>query len=59
MEIEIEHATLLSKAAATYGKTADAQGQILRGANASLAIDRVYKASLAEEMAALADAVAA
>lgn len=59
MEIEIEHATLLSQAAAKYGTTADAQAQILRGAEASLAIDRVYKAALAEEMASLADAVAA
>jgi pyrroloquinoline quinone (PQQ) biosynthesis protein C len=59
MEIEIEHATLLSKAAAKYGTTAEAQDQILRGAEASLAIDRVYKAALAEEMAALTDAVAA
>ncbi|MDA1326565.1 MAG: hypothetical protein O3C34_17705 [Proteobacteria bacterium] len=59
MEIEIEHATLLSKAAAKYGTTTEAQAQILRGAAASLAIDRVYKAALAEEMAALSDAVAA
>ena len=59
MEIEIEHATLLSKAAAKYGTTAEAQEQILRGAEASLAVDRVYKAALAEEMAVLADAVAA
>jgi pyrroloquinoline quinone (PQQ) biosynthesis protein C len=59
MEIEIEHATLLSKAAATHGTTADAQAQILRGADASLAIDRVYKGALTEEMAALADAAEA
>ena len=59
MEIEIEHATLLSKAAAVHGTTADAQAQILRGAEASLAIDRVYKAALAEGMAALSGAVAA
>lgn len=59
MEIEIEHATLLSKAAAKYGETADAQAQILRGAESSLAVDRVYKAALAQEMAALADTVAA
>ena len=59
MEIEIEHATLLSKAAVKYGTTADAQVQILRGAEASLAIARVYKAALAREMQALSDAVAA
>ena len=59
MEIEIEHATLLSKAAAKYGTTAETQEQILRGAEASLAIDRVYKGALAEEMAALSDAAAA
>ena len=59
MEVEIEHATLLSKAAAKYGTIAEAQAQILRGAQASLAIDRVYKAALAEEMAALSDSVAA
>jgi pyrroloquinoline quinone (PQQ) biosynthesis protein C len=56
---EIEHATLLSKAAAKYGTTADAQAQILRGAEASLAIDRVYKEALAQEMEALSGAVAA
>jgi len=59
MEVEIEHATLLSKAAAIHGTTAEAQTQILRGAAASLAVDRVYKAALAQEMAALADAAAA
>lgn len=56
---EIEHATLLSKAAEKYGTTAEAQAQILRGAAASLAVDRVYKAALAEEMAALSGAAAA
>jgi pyrroloquinoline quinone (PQQ) biosynthesis protein C len=59
MEVEIEHATLLSKAAAIYGTTAEAQAQILRGAQASLAIDRVYKEALAQEMEVLSGAAAA
>lgn len=49
---EIEHANLLMKAAAKYGRTAEAQDAILRGAKASLAIDRVYKNALAEAMEA-------
>lgn len=56
---EIEHANLLLTAAEKHGQTADAQAQILRGAQASLAIDRVYKQALAQEMAALAGAAAA
>ncbi len=56
---EIEHANLLFKAAETHGRTADAKAQILRGAEASLAIDRVYKEALAQEMEILSDAVAA
>ncbi len=39
---EIEHANLLFKAAETHGRSVEAQAQILRGAEASLAIDRVY-----------------
>lgn len=56
---EIEHATLLSRAAEKYGTTAEAQAQILRGAESSLAIDRVYKEVLAQEMEILSGAVAA
>lgn len=56
---EIEHATLLTKAAAKYGRTEEAQAQILRGAQAGLAVDRVYKGALAREMERLAGAAAA
>jgi len=49
---EIEHANLLMKAAAKYGRTAEAQDAIMRGARASLAIDRFYKNALAEAMEA-------
>ncbi len=56
---ELEHATLLSTAAATHGRTAEAQAQILRGARASLAVDRVYKNALAEQMELLAGSSAA
>ncbi len=42
MVAEIEHANLLFKAAESHGRSAEAQAQILRGAEASLAIDRVY-----------------
>ena len=56
---EIEHATLLSKAAEKYGRTAETQAQILRGAEASLAVDRVYKNALAQEMERLTSAAAA
>lgn len=56
---EIEHAKLLMKAADKHGRTAEAQAQILRGARTSLAIDRVYKDSLAQAMETVARAVAA
>lgn len=59
MVAEIEHATLLIKAAQTHGRSAEAQAQIRRGARASLAIDRVYKESLAQAMEAVAGAAAA
>ncbi len=51
---ELEHATLLTVAARTYGVTAEAQAQILRGAQASLNVDRMYRGALAREMEALA-----
>jgi pyrroloquinoline quinone (PQQ) biosynthesis protein C len=56
---EIEHATLLTRAAAKYARTAEAQAQILRGAEAGLAVDRVYKNALAQEMERLTGAAAA
>jgi len=55
---EIEHANLLMKAADKYGRTADAQADIMRGAAAGLAIDRVYKNALAEAMEAVASPMA-
>ena len=56
---ELEHATLLSVAARKYGQTAEGQAQILRGARASLTVDRIYRGALAHEMEALSAAEAA
>jgi pyrroloquinoline quinone (PQQ) biosynthesis protein C len=56
---ELEHATLLSIAARKYGQTAEGQAQILRGARASLTVDRIYRGALAHEMEALSAAAAA
>ncbi len=59
MVAEIEHAHLLLRVADKHGRGAEAQAEILRGARASLAIDRVYKDALADAMEAVAGAVAA
>ena len=50
MVAEIEHANMLMRVAKTYGMTADAQEQIIRGAGFGLAVDRIYKNVLAEAM---------
>ena len=59
MVAEIEHAHLLLRVADKHARNADAQADILRGAHASLAIDRVYKDALADAMETAASAVAA
>lgn len=59
MEAEIAHANLLMTVAEKYGRSAEAQDAILRGAGASLAIDRVYKNELAKAMESVASAAAA
>jgi pyrroloquinoline quinone (PQQ) biosynthesis protein C len=59
MVAEVEHANLLMKVASKYGGTPEAQAQIMRGASASLAIDRVYKDTLAQSMEAMASVAAA
>ena len=56
---EIEHAHLLLRVADKHGRTPEAQADILRGARASLAVDRVYKTALADAMEAVAGAAAA
>lgn len=59
MVAEVEHANLLMRVASTHGRTAEAQDQIMRGAVASLAVDRVYKDALAKAMEAVAKSKAA
>ncbi|MFP6748724.1 MAG: iron-containing redox enzyme family protein [Alphaproteobacteria bacterium] len=54
MVAEIEHAHLLLKVAEKYVHTDDGYEHVLRGARNSLAVDRVYKAVLADAMAAAA-----
>ena len=56
---EIEHAHLLLRVADKHARTPEAQADILRGARASLAVDRVYKDALADAMEAVAGSVAA
>ncbi len=59
MVAEIEHAHLLLRVADKHGRSAEAQAQIMRGARASLAVDRIYKDALADAMETAAGAVAA
>lgn len=59
MVAEIEHATMLMKAAQIYGGDYPAQQEMLRGAEASLAVDRAYKTALVDAMEEASSAVAA
>src|SRR5918995_196491 len=52
--MDVEHAHLLHRVARRHATTEDARRAILRGAQESLMIDRVYRGHLAEMLAALA-----
>ena len=51
--MDVEHAHLLMQVARKYATTETARRAILRGANESLMIDRVYRGHLADMLAAL------
>jgi pyrroloquinoline quinone (PQQ) biosynthesis protein C len=53
VEADVRHAHLLFEVARKYATSAAAQGLILRGAGASLMIDRVYRGHVADMLAAL------
>jgi hypothetical protein len=51
--MDVEHAHLLMQVACNYANTESARRAILRGAEESLMIDRVYRGHLADMLAAL------